>query len=306
MSQGWQLGKVPFVRSSDTDGNVHEQPSVGVYHPATGKLRQRLLGRLRDAQRTDEALISIVTCTYNRLPYVRECLESIVDHTTGPLELFIYDNASSDETRDYLKELDRRNLDGVHVTLLSENIGKGKAMNLGLERARGGTLITIDSDIRVPYGWAQQLAAVARSSDRVGWVGPWYEVKGSPICDYPDSEYGTRVGGHTLVCHPAVAGGVVCMTRRSYEKLGPYHELGVYGGVDGEYAGRARRMGYLVGYTKEVVVEHLEGRGLPEYQEYRRWKIALQQRMHQESIAEVVPQTGFWDKEPCPRPEAGK
>ena len=48
--------------------------------------------------------IAAVVVTYNRLTLLRECLNAFYNQTRRPNELIVVNNASSDGTRDYLKE----------------------------------------------------------------------------------------------------------------------------------------------------------------------------------------------------------
>ena len=55
-------------------------------------------------------VLSITICTYNRIEYLKKCLKSILDQTQGSeiIEINIIDNNSTDTTKDYVIELQKR------------------------------------------------------------------------------------------------------------------------------------------------------------------------------------------------------
>ena len=55
-------------------------------------------------------VLSITICTYNRIEYLKKCLKSILDQTQGSeiIEINIIDNNSTDTTKDYITELQKK------------------------------------------------------------------------------------------------------------------------------------------------------------------------------------------------------
>ena len=50
-------------------------------------------------------LVSITCLTYNHAPYLRQCLDGFVmQKTSFPIEILIYDDASEDGTQDIIRE----------------------------------------------------------------------------------------------------------------------------------------------------------------------------------------------------------
>ena len=76
--------------------------------------------------------VSIIIPVYNGLAYTRQCLKTVREHTGGPCEVIIVDNASTDGTAEFLADLR-----GITVVANSENLGFARACNLGARRARG-------------------------------------------------------------------------------------------------------------------------------------------------------------------------
>ena len=96
---------------------------------------------------------SVVIPTYNRKPILEKCLQALesqdyegVDEIAG-YEVVVVDDGSTDETVPWLQS------DGAqfpHVTLFEQDHqGPSAARNLGVEKAKGDTIIFIDSDLVV-------------------------------------------------------------------------------------------------------------------------------------------------------------
>lgn len=66
--------------------------------------------------------VAAVIVTYNRLDKLKKVMEALAAQTLDLAQIFVIDNASTDGTSDYLAELEKNNLQIVHVRL-PENIG---------------------------------------------------------------------------------------------------------------------------------------------------------------------------------------
>ena len=75
-------------------------------------------------------LVVIVTYNAMRHDWIKKCLQSIEQSSIIP-DVFIVDNNSTDETRSYIKAQSRHYI--LHES--DQNLGFGKANNLGLEYA---------------------------------------------------------------------------------------------------------------------------------------------------------------------------
>lgn len=89
-------------------------------------------------------MISLCIPTYNRLPYLKRCLDSIF---TGfedyPYEVVIADGGSTDGTLQYLDEIDNPN---VKVIKQGELTGIVKAINLCFKQAKGEYMLNGNDD----------------------------------------------------------------------------------------------------------------------------------------------------------------
>lgn len=108
-------------------------------------------------------LISCIIPTHNRLATLPRAVDSILRQTHQELELWVVDDASTDQTAEYLRELqDAR----VHVFTLAENLGVSRARNLAAAKARGEWLAFLDSDDEwLPDKLERQLAVIAQNNE---------------------------------------------------------------------------------------------------------------------------------------------
>lgn len=74
--------------------------------------------------------IHIIIVTYNAMKWAERCFSSL-RNSSVPLHCIVVDNGSTDGTQDYIKE----NFSEVDFIQSSENLGFGKANNIGIEKA---------------------------------------------------------------------------------------------------------------------------------------------------------------------------
>lgn len=85
--------------------------------------------------------VSIILPTYNRIDFLKECLESIEKQTFSDYELIVIDDASTDGTEIFLNS--RENIKRIRH---SGNLGVSAARNNGIRSALGQYICFIDSD----------------------------------------------------------------------------------------------------------------------------------------------------------------
>lgn len=89
-------------------------------------------------------MISIIVPVYNVEPYLRKCLDSILDQTYRDLEILIIDDGSTDGSGAICDEYAGKD-DRIKV-FHTENKGLSAARNLGLDNATADWIGFVDSD----------------------------------------------------------------------------------------------------------------------------------------------------------------
>lgn len=88
--------------------------------------------------------ISVVVPVYNVEPYLRECIDSLVNQTLQEIEIICVNDGSTDDSLGILEEYEKKD---QRVKVVSqENQGQGVARNTAMAMAQGEYLSFLDSD----------------------------------------------------------------------------------------------------------------------------------------------------------------
>lgn len=88
--------------------------------------------------------VSVVLPIYNAEPYLRECLDSVVNQTLKEIEIICVNDGSTDNSLDIIKEY--ANKDNRIVIIDKPNAGYGQTMNCGISIARGEYIGIVEPD----------------------------------------------------------------------------------------------------------------------------------------------------------------
>lgn len=91
-----------------------------------------------------DGVISVVVPVYNVEPYLKECLESIINQTYRDLEIILIDDGSTDKSGDICEEYAKK--DDRIIVIHQSNQGSASAKNAGLRKSSGEYLAFVDSD----------------------------------------------------------------------------------------------------------------------------------------------------------------
>lgn len=88
--------------------------------------------------------VSVIIPAYNREPYIRQAIDSVLNQTFENIELIIVDDGSIDGTMGVLESYGNR----IYILEHPGRINKGQsaAINLGLRHATGNYIAILDSD----------------------------------------------------------------------------------------------------------------------------------------------------------------
>ena len=111
-----------------------------------------------------EYKLTAVVLVYNGLPYLRKCLESLVNQTLDGLEILLINDVSTDDSLSVCREFER-DYDNVRVIDKEINEGLATNANLGIELAKGEYVILVDNDDIIPVDAYEKLYTKAKEND---------------------------------------------------------------------------------------------------------------------------------------------
>lgn len=203
---------------------------------------------------------SVVIPTYNRKPILEKCLRALENQqlrsnsVVTSYEVVLVDDGSTDGTLEWLKSYSS---EFPHVRSLSQdNKGPAAARNLGVEQAKGDTIIFIDSDLVVTKHFLQSHAdALVQGQQQLGSdrLFTYGGVINTCNFDNPTSE------PYKLTDFSAAyfATGNVAIARKWLEKAGLFDtRFQLYGWEDLELGVRLKQLGLKLVKCPEAVGYH--------------------------------------------------
>ena len=218
-------------------------------------------------------LVTAVVVAYNSRDWLAECLTSLRSQTYAPLEIVVVDNASVDDSAGWVAA----HYPDVRLLTLEEVQPFARAVNLGVEGARGDFFFLLNPDVRLEPDALAHLVAVAQMDVHIAAVGAKLKFWWAPAFL---NGLGNRVGafswgsdnclGHLDLGQfdhweelPSACYAAILIPREAWEKVGPADEGFPMYYEDSEWSYRARLLGYQVRAAPQAVVYHAFGGRVP-------------------------------------------
>ncbi|MGM0505659.1 MAG: glycosyltransferase family 2 protein [Bacteroidota bacterium] len=122
----------------------------------------------------EEPLLSvIIPTTAGGRRLLEECLIALTAAwDPNRTELVVIDNASLDDTFDYLRQLEERELFPMQIVTNEQNLGFSRAINQGLERSSGRYVLILHNDLLLEESTIDELLAHMEADDDLAAIGP--------------------------------------------------------------------------------------------------------------------------------------
>jgi GT2 family glycosyltransferase len=114
----------------------------------------------------ENGLVSVILVNLNGLNLIGSSLRSLFDQSYGRLEVFLFDNGSTDGSAEYVKE----EFPIVRVIELGDNKGVSMPNNEGIKRARGQYVLTLNPDVVLEKDFIEELVRGIETDPRIGWA----------------------------------------------------------------------------------------------------------------------------------------
>lgn len=232
-------------------------------------------------------MISIIIVNFNTGKFIFRCIDSISKFLLKDKEIVVVDNNSNDGSLEKLKI--RKD---IRLVENNENLGFAKAVNRGLQIAKGDFIFILNPDTELTKDSVGYLFEFARQNKEVGIVAPkLLNPDGSvqPSCYHDPTllaafrEYFADIKGAFSKYAPpgsepvkvdSVVGAAMFLSRRVIDKVGMFDERYFMYFEDLDYCRRIRNKGFNVYYLPRSKIYHEHGgvtRTVPE--SAKRWLI---------------------------------
>lgn len=196
--------------------------------------------------------IAVLTLTRDRLAYTQHCFGRLAELAGCPYDHYVLDQGSEDGTAEWLNE----QLD-LDVTLLRENIGISKGMNLLLDLLdpRGyDYIVKLDNDCEL-----LQENTLRDVCKLVGMTGALLSPRILGLRNPPPSYATLQVGDEQIRLNDAIGGIFLAAPASAYARF-RYDERAPLWGTDDSYLCASwRAAGGLLGYVERLTANHYEG-----------------------------------------------
>lgn len=195
--------------------------------------------------------IELLFVSHNRLDYTKLALPSLLADPTEEFSLTIWDNGSTDDTRDYLSSVDDARI--VRKVFARENVHLHGAANDFFSKSSADLVGIIPNDFLVTPGWTRPLAQAHADVDKFGMIGCWH--LGLEFFDEARAKHKIqKFGRHQVLRHPWTGGGAGLV------KLKIIRECGfLQSNSTPEYWKQMTLRGYINGfYFPLIYVEHMD------------------------------------------------
>ncbi len=113
-------------------------------------------------------LISTVILNWNGKEYLYPCIQSVKRQTYPNIEIILVDNASADDSVEYIKNL----LPDLRLIINQQNIGYGGGNNRGIREAEGRYIFVLNSDTEIDEKCVEFLWRGMEGDQKIGVTTP--------------------------------------------------------------------------------------------------------------------------------------
>ncbi|MFA8433659.1 MAG: glycosyltransferase family 2 protein [Marinifilaceae bacterium] len=225
--------------------------------------------------------IAVVILNWNGRKLLEQFLPSVIQHTNPEIaEVIVADNASSDESIDFLQT----NYPEIQRILLDQNYGFAGGYNRALQELPHPYFVLLNSDVEVAPNWLEPLLELAESNSNIAAIQPklkaWHNKN--------EFEYAGAAGGFIdYLGYPFCQGRILNQLEEDHNQFDEIKDIfwasgaalfirgELYkklGGLDTDFFAhmeeidlcwRLKNRGYQIAYHPKSTVYHLGGGTLP-------------------------------------------
>lgn len=214
------------------------------------QFRTEIQAELVCAYQYQRATKDIIIIVHDQLEYLKQCIQSI-EETTEDYQIYIWDNNSKTDMKDYIKELMYRNK-AVSSLSVEKNEGFIRPNNILAKMGNSDYIILLNSDTRVLPEWDKALIGFMQHN-------PDVKLTGYMGCKLDEKGFGGRADlGYNI---DYVCGWCACFPRSLYNQIGLFDEnLKFAYCEDSDFSLRVQQAGYKIYSSHLMLVHHYENK----------------------------------------------
>jgi len=190
---------------------------------------------------------SIVICTFNRLNYLKKCIDSLLNIDFHEYEIIIVNDGSTDGTKEFLDILQNNKIKAVHHEC---NQGISVARNSGIKNANYDIVAFTDDDCEVDKNWLTELLK-GFIDEQTGFViGQTFYVNKNHKGYFPERLVSNLNAKWPMGCN-------VAYQKKVFSTCGDFDDFfSKYNNEDSEMAIRAVSKDFLFNRASSAIVNH--------------------------------------------------
>lgn len=132
--------------------------------------------------------VAVVILNFNTKYFLEKFLNSVVNSSYNNFQVYVVDNASTDDSTDFVKKY----FPQIKLIVLEKNYGFTGGYNRALKQINADYYILLNSDVEVKSDWIESMVELAEKTPNIGAIQP-------KILDYKNPskfEYAGASGGY--------------------------------------------------------------------------------------------------------------
>lgn len=217
---------------------MHASSTAAPHHPRVPAEEQRL------------PRISVIVPVYDALPYLRACLDSLLDAVDeyGNAEVIVVDNGSTDGSWELLRARYTERI----TAMRAPDASVGGVRNRGANRADGDILSFLDADCEVGRHYLHAIASVLNDPGKDA-TGSRYALPEAPT--WVEWVWHDLHERPTDGCVSYLNAGNFAVTKSAFQAAGGFRE-DLASGEDAELGQRITGMGFRIWESSDVIAVH--------------------------------------------------
>lgn len=198
-----------------------------------------------------------VVVTYNGSKWIKNCIRSL-QQSSIQNKIIVVDNDSKDST----KTIIQNEFENIILISLKENIGFGKANNVGIKYAieeGADYVLLLNQDAFIEKNTLKRLISYHKINPSYGILSPLHKNKDSQVDSLFFQNIGSVISKEDVCESKFINAAIWLMSKECIEKNGGFMPIFTHYGEDDNYCQRVIYSGLKIGYCSKISAIHDRG-----------------------------------------------